>query len=79
MVYYHRDICIDARRRWLFCLNLTLSSYIYIGGKLSDRLQLNYSVVYNRLECISGMETNELLEMILDHLGGGELMKNIFR
>ena len=28
MVYYHRDICIDARRR-LFCFNLTLYIYIY--------------------------------------------------
>ncbi len=26
-MYYHRDNCIDARRR-LFCLNLTLSIYI---------------------------------------------------
>ena len=28
LVHYHRDICIDAKRR-LFCLNLTLSLYIY--------------------------------------------------
>ena len=37
MVYYHRDICIDARRR-LVWLNLTLSLYIY--GEFSFNLTL---------------------------------------
>ncbi len=36
---------------------------VHTGGKLSDWLQLNYSVVYYQLECISGIETNGLLEM----------------
>ena len=36
---------------------------VHTGGKLSDWLQLSYSVVYHQLECISGIETNGLLEM----------------
>ena len=36
---------------------------VHTGGKLSDWLKLSYSVVYYQLECISGIETNGLLEM----------------
>ena len=51
---------MDIRRLFPF-LYLWLS--VHTGGKLGDWLQLSYSVVYHQLECISGIETNGLLEM----------------
>ena len=40
-------------------VSLVISIHIY----WREKLKLKYSVVYNQLEYISGMETNELLDI----------------
>jgi hypothetical protein len=62
LVHYHRDICIDAKRR-LFWLNLTLSLslslsiYIYIllstcKHKVEKIVQLGYNATSAHVICI---------------------------
>ena len=59
----------DLAFRYGYDVSRSLFPFLYLwlsvntGGKLSDWLQLSYSVVYHQLECISGIETNGLLEM----------------
>ena len=72
--HYVQFLCILVLRyeiplRYGYDVSRSLFPFLYLwlsvhtGGKLSDWLQLNYSVVHYQLECISGIETNGLLEM----------------